>query len=142
MKHKSVSVMVITLISLGLLSACGSSDERGGVERAGHAYDYGRTDNIKTDRVQETNTADNTGLTAQDQGTSEYDVNTTREIRRRVTDQDSFSLDAKNVKIITMNGNVFLKGPVRSMSEKRKIESIAKDVAGGTRVTSEIIVVR
>jgi hyperosmotically inducible periplasmic protein len=45
---------------------------------------------------------------------------------------------AHNVKIITQNGQVTLKGPVRSEDEKRTIESKATEVAGENKVTSEL----
>lgn len=82
------------------------------------------------------------GVTAQDQGTSEYDIRTTRTIRKQVVAQDDFSSNAKNVKIITINGTVVLKGPVKTMAEKNKIASIAANVAGETKVVNEITVVK
>jgi osmotically-inducible protein OsmY len=42
------------------------------------------------------------------------------------------------VKIITQNGQVTLKGPVRSEDEKRAIEAKAAEVAGDNKVTSEL----
>jgi hyperosmotically inducible protein len=42
------------------------------------------------------------------------------------------------VKVITQNGTVTLKGPVRSDEEKRAIEQKAAQVAGADKVTSEI----
>jgi hyperosmotically inducible protein len=45
---------------------------------------------------------------------------------------------AHNVKIITQNGQVTLKGPVRSDDEKRAIEAKAAQIAGEDKVTSEL----
>jgi osmotically-inducible protein OsmY len=42
------------------------------------------------------------------------------------------------VKIITQDGNVILKGPVRSVEEKKAIELKAIAVAGEDRVSSQI----
>jgi osmotically-inducible protein OsmY len=50
----------------------------------------------------------------------------------------SLSTYAHNVKIITQNGQVTLKGPVRSEEEKRAIEAKAAEVAGDSKVTSEL----
>jgi len=50
----------------------------------------------------------------------------------------SLSTYAHNVKVITQNGMVTLKGPVRSEEEKRAIEAKAAEVAGGDKVTSEM----
>jgi hyperosmotically inducible protein len=48
------------------------------------------------------------------------------------------STDAKNVKIITENGRVTLRGPVKSADEKSQIEKIASDVAGEGKVDSQL----
>jgi len=50
----------------------------------------------------------------------------------------SLSTYAHNIKIITQNGQVTLKGPVRSEDEKRAIEAKATEVAGENKVTSEL----
>ena len=84
----------------------------------------------------------NSEWTAEDQGSSDSDIQMTQEIRREVVDQDQFSSNAKNIKVITRDGQVVLKGPVRTMSEKMRIESIAKRVAGNTRVISAITVTK
>jgi hyperosmotically inducible periplasmic protein len=44
------------------------------------------------------------------------------------------------VKVITQNGQVTLKGPVRSGEEKRAVEAKAAEVAGEGKVTSELTV--
>src|ERR1041385_8893131 len=54
---------------------------------------------------------DNT-LTPGDQGTSEADREVTRNIRRALMKNDQLSTTAKNIKIITVNGKVTLRGPV------------------------------
>ncbi len=65
-------------------------------------------------------------LTAQDQAMgSERDVEITRLIRKDISASD-LSVSAKNIKIITMNGDVTLHGPVDSSSEKEKIYTIAQ----------------
>lgn len=95
-------------------------------------------DNSKVNaRIEEKNQ-----LTAQDQGNSTADVEVTRKIRQEVVKRDSFSTDAKNVKIITRNGVVTLKGPVSSATEKTEIEKIATTVAGRTKVVNQISVVK
>ena len=50
----------------------------------------------------------------------------------------SLSTYAHNVKIITQNGQVTLKGPVRSEDEKRTVEAKAAEIAGESKVTSEL----
>lgn len=84
--------------------------------------------------------AKNAEWTAEDQGSSEYDIKTTQAIRRQLVERDTFSTSAKNVKVITRDGFVVLKGPVKSLEERRRIEEIAKSVAGTTHVTNAITV--
>jgi hyperosmotically inducible periplasmic protein len=80
-----------------------------------------------------------TTLTAGDQGTSETDRQITKKIRRMVVSSTNhFSMTAKNVKIITVNGKVTLRGPVTSDDEKTGIERIAKAIAGGSNVEDQL----
>lgn len=77
-------------------------------------------------------------ITADQQKNSEADVELTRKIRRAITKDKSLSTYAHNVKIVAMNGEVTLKGPVKSDKEKTQIETMAADVAGKDKVKSEI----
>jgi osmotically-inducible protein OsmY len=63
-----------------------------------------------------------------------------QKIRQGVMADKSLSTYAHNVKIISQNGKVTLKGPVRSDDEKQAVEKIATDVAGAGNVTNEITV--
>jgi hyperosmotically inducible protein len=76
--------------------------------------------------------------TAGQQKENRSDLDITRDIRRSITKDKSLSTYAHNVKIITQNGNVTLKGPVRSEDEKAAVEAKAGEVAGATHVKSEI----
>jgi len=82
------------------------------------------------------NQRDRTQPTADQQKGNETDVEITRDIRRAITQDKNLSTYAKNIKIITQNGNVTLRGPVRSEEDKKAIE--ANEVAGATHVKSEI----
>jgi hyperosmotically inducible periplasmic protein len=72
-----------------------------------------------------------------DQNENEKDTNITAEIRKRVVDT-KMSIDAQNVKIITQNGRVTLRGPVKTAEEKKQIETFAQEVAGAGNVDSQI----
>lgn len=76
------------------------------------------------------------GLSADQQGNSKSDVEITRKIRRSITSNKELSTYAHNVKIITRDGRVVLKGPVRSEAERKIIEDSAVTVAGIENVTS------
>jgi hyperosmotically inducible protein len=92
--------------------------------------------------------ADNTKLNQRDKNaaepTADQQTNTrsdrdiTQQIRRAIVQDKSLSTYAHNVKIITQNGQVTLKGPVRSDDEKRAVEAKAAEVAGENKVTSAL----
>jgi osmotically-inducible protein OsmY len=76
--------------------------------------------------------------TADQQKDNRSDRDITQQVRRAIEKDKSLSAYAHNVKIITQNGQVTLKGPVRSEDEKRAIEAKAAEVAGDNKVTSEL----
>ena len=92
--------------------------------------------------------ADNTGknvrdrndrsVTPGDQGGSAGDRELTANIRKAIVDDDSLSTNAHNVKIITNNGVVTLRGPVKSESEKATIVAKAQRVPGVKRVDNQL----
>lgn len=92
--------------------------------------------------------ADNTKTNQRDRNTNEptadqqkenhSDREITQQIRQSIVKDKSLSTYAHNVKIVTQNGQVTLKGPVRSEDEKRAIENKAAEVAGQDKVSSEL----
>lgn len=81
---------------------------------------------------------ENKELTADQQSENAADRKLTQKIRRAVVKNKSLSLYAHNVKIITRNGAVTLKGPVRTEEEKMTIEKTAAKIAGKGKVTNEL----
>lgn len=79
-------------------------------------------------------------ITPLNQGTSQADVETTREIRKEVMAAQGLSVDARNVKIITVDGKVTLRGTVATEEEKRTIEDIAVKVASRANVDDQLTV--
>jgi len=77
-------------------------------------------------------------LTATDQGNSEQDVALTQTIRKQVVADDSLSMMAHNVKVITLSGVVTLRGPVKSPDEKQRIVAMAEKVAGQGHVKDHL----
>jgi osmotically-inducible protein OsmY len=92
--------------------------------------------------------ADNTGrnvrdrsdaaVTPGDQSNNESDLKVTQSIRRAISTNDQFSALAKNVKIITADGKVTLRGPVENEQEKQGVESAAKSAAPGATVDNQL----
>ncbi|MRR38615.1 BON domain-containing protein [bacterium] len=76
-------------------------------------------------------------LTPGDQGNSDADIEMTRRIRRALTENDGLSADAKNIKVITTNGKVTLRGPVQNTQEMQAIQSILKQ-AGVTSFDNQL----
>ena len=65
----------------------------------------------------------------------------TRKIRRSIMADKSLSTYAHNIKIISQNGAVTLKGPVKSDDEKKTVMAKAVAVAGSAdKVTDQISV--
>ena len=77
-------------------------------------------------------------LTPMNQGTSQEDRSITMRIRQAVMHDGSLSFTAKNVKIITINGKVTLRGPVKTDAERTAIEPAARNVAGSAQVDSQL----
>ena len=77
-----------------------------------------------------------------DQGGSEADRNITAEIRKAVVANDDLSMNAHNVKIITRDGVVTLRGPVKSSEEKMAVASAAAKIAGVKKVDDQLEVER
>jgi hyperosmotically inducible periplasmic protein len=86
------------------------------------------------------NAADRSGAskTSGDQSNTPEDLKITQSIRKAIVKDGSLTITAKNVKIITANGRVMLRGPVNSAEEKTKIESFAKAAAGEGKVDNQL----
>lgn len=77
-------------------------------------------------------------ITADQQSQTKADLEITQKIRQAVVDDKSLSTYAHNVKIITIEGMVTLKGPVRSQEEKNTIEEKASQIVGKDKINSQI----
>jgi len=87
-----------------------------------------------------TNQRDRSGetKTSGDQSNTSADLQITQAIRRGLMKDDNLSSDAKNIKVITANGQVTLRGPVNNAREKTKVEQIAKSAAGGAQIVDQL----
>ena len=95
-------------------------------------------DNTKTNKGD----ASRDATTADQQKMNPNDRAITQKIRSEIMKDKSLSTYAHNVKIITQDGKVTLKGPVRSQDEKASVEAKAAAIAGGGNVVSEIDIAR
>ena len=116
MKQITISIFCISLFALSALAQDPAADNTRKNER---------------DRSGET-------ATSGDQSNNQEDVKITAAIRRAVVGDKSLSMTAKNVKIITANGTVTLRGPVNNDAEKTKIAELAQSAAGGAKIDNQL----
>ena len=119
MKRTLLALASITSLGLGTLSADDQKAE---------------PDNTAT------NERDRSGqtLTSGDQSNSPADLKTTQAIRQAIMKDEGLSMTAKNIKIITADGQVTLRGPVKTAEEKTQIDQLAKSAAGGAKVDNQL----
>jgi osmotically-inducible protein OsmY len=77
-------------------------------------------------------------LTPMDQGESEGDRALTQRLRQEVVKDGSLSLAAKNIKIITRDGIITLRGPVKSEQERNELGALARRLDGMKRVDNQL----
>ena len=130
---KTVRLFSIALLLFGISAGTVYSAERASAPPAQTAPD-------NTGR----NVRDRSGatLTPGDQSERPADRRLTQQIRQALRADKSLSMTAKNVKIITVNGAVTLRGPVKSLHEKEAIEAKAQQIAGATNVENQLEVAR
>jgi hyperosmotically inducible protein len=87
-----------------------------------------------------TNERDRSGetKTSGDQSNSSADLKITQAIRQALMKDSELSTTAKNIKIITDNGQVTLRGPVKNAQEKAKIGQLARSAAGGAKIEDQL----
>jgi len=76
--------------------------------------------------------------TAGDQAENEADRTISQNIRQAISADDSISTNGKNAKIITIDGTVTLRGPVKSEKEKTNIGAKAQQIAGVKSVDNQL----
>ena len=93
-------------------------------------------------QTQPDNTAQNKdhAVTAENQSAATSDRAITHNVRKAIMADKSLSSYAHNVKVITVNGAVTLKGPVHSEEEKQKIQADAASVVSPDAVTNQLTV--
>ncbi len=101
-------------------------------EQRKDADDTARNERDRNDRT----------LTPMDQGGSTADRTITQDIRKMIVDDDRLSTNAKNVKVITVDGVVTLRGPVKSAAEKTTVAGMARKAPGVKRVDDQLEVER
>jgi osmotically-inducible protein OsmY len=101
---------------------------------APHPDDAVQPDNTKVNERDRSSAA----LTPMDQGNNESDLKLTQSIRQAIMADKALSFTAKNVKIITKDGKITLRGPVKTADERAAIEADARKAAGGSPIDNQI----
>lgn len=125
----STSKLRRLLLPLGSLAFCASL-----MATAAPRYQ----DNQQTPPDNTKNNKDQTNPTADQQKMNPADRAITQKIRKAIHGDQSLSTYAHNIKIITQDGKVTLRGPVRSEDEKNNIQIKAVAVAGEENVTNQL----
>lgn len=117
------------LLPLGLLMFCASPM----VAPIAHAQDTQQPapDNTKRNKDQAPPTADQQKMNPTDRAI-------TQKIRKAIHEDKSLSTYAHNIKVITQDGKVTLRGPVRSEEEKNNLQAKAVTVAGEENVSNQL----
>jgi hyperosmotically inducible protein len=77
-------------------------------------------------------------MTADQQSNAKSDMELTRKTRRAVVKDHSLSMLAHNVKIVSANGSVTLRGPVKTEEERTAVASKAQAIAGAGNVNNQL----
>jgi osmotically-inducible protein OsmY len=111
-----------------------------GVYRAYHVEPYfaGNASTEADNTARNVSDRNDQTLTPLNQGTSQADIDTTAQIRKEIIAAKDLSMDARNVKIITIDGRVTLRGPVDTVGEKRVIGDIANRIAPSGQVNNQL----
>jgi len=126
---KNVVKVTITVVALAFMLVLASALTSAQDPSAAPAPDNSKVN--ERDRNKAEPTADQ-----QKENRSDQDI--TQQIRQSIIKDESLSTYAHNVKIISQNGIVTLKGPVRSEDEKSAIEAKAVEVVGKDKVTNQL----
>ncbi len=122
----------VLLLSSALSIGCDSTSNAGA--SSAKPADTTKVDNTKKNERDSADAAKTPG----DQAENSADITITADIRKAVVGADGMSMNAKNVKIITKDGVVTLRGPVASAAEKDSIGQLATKTSGVKRVDNQL----
>jgi osmotically-inducible protein OsmY len=126
MKEILMKKQLFTIATLALaLTACENTSHKNANDATRHAQDH----NKQT-------------LNAGDQTDIESDRTITQKVRQNLMEDKTLSTNGKNVKIITINGIVTLRGPVNNENERNEIGKKAKAVNGVKNIDNQLEVIR
>ena len=128
--HQLLKWAAALLLGAGLASC---DMQSGRVERP---RDSAKADADNTARNERDRSA--TSVTPGDQSETAADRELAANVRKAIVDDNTLSVNAHNVKVITSQGTVTLRGPVKSAAEKQAVETKARQVAGVSNVINQL----
>jgi osmotically-inducible protein OsmY len=126
---KNVMKVTTTVVALAFLLALASTLTSAQDPSAAPAPDNSKVNERDRNKAEPT---------ADQQKENRPDRDITQQIRQSIVKDESLSTYAHNVKIVSQNGMVTLKGPVRSEDEKNAIEAKAVEIVGKDKVTNQL----
>jgi hyperosmotically inducible periplasmic protein len=126
------SLRFTTLVIAACALSCSPHNLQASPVHAQSGAEQAAPDNSKQSSTQTT--------TAENQSSAKSDRLITANVRRAVMADKSLSINAHNVKIITANGAVTLKGSVNSEDEKQKVATAAASVVSAEQITNQLTV--
>lgn len=135
MKRRSSIMVSIAAgaVLAGYAVLASAAEPRDTADRSENAADYPADNTGRNARDRDGRT-----LTSEDQSEKKADRELTQKIRQAVMDDESLSTSAHNVKIISVDGVVTLRGPVHSAKEKNAIAAKATKIAGAGKVKNQL----
>jgi len=136
-RNTLLTAALACLLSCGSLGAAAQQPSTQQPSAASDNSQVPAGDNTKMNKQDRNDNA----TTADQQKETPADRDLTQQVRKAIMADKSLSTYAHNVKIISQNGTVTLKGPVRSEDEKQAIAAKASEAAGNAKVVNELSVV-
>ena len=124
----SVLLLVLAFLATGCSKTDSSKNDQPRQTAAVAADNSGRNERDR----------DNATKTAGDQAENEADRTISQNIRQAIVADDTVSTNGKNVKIVTVDGVVTLRGPVKNDTEKTNIGAKAQQIAGVKKVDNQL----
>lgn len=126
----AASILSLTLAAASMASAGAWANQATPADQAASA----NTDNTRVNARDK----DGASVTPQNQSNAAADRKLLAAVRRAIVKDKSLSTTAHNVKIMTANGAVTLRGPVKTDDEKSKIDALVKQIDGVTNVDNQL----
>jgi hyperosmotically inducible periplasmic protein len=132
-KRHSLLLALTILLSPGIALSQSVSSDSSSSGRSSEPYNVAPDNSGRNVRDRSSD-----AITPFTQSNKQSDVETTRRIRRALMNDKSLSTTARNVKVVTVSGTVYLRGPVKSEHEKVAITDKAQQIAGAGHVNDQL----